>query len=66
MNKISIKDWKELQDRQPAYALVAGVDLVVIRYDDKVSVLYGRCAHRGALMSDGSVDGDNLICGLHG
>jgi glutamate synthase domain-containing protein 2 len=31
-----------------------------------VSVLYGRCAHRGALMSDGHVDGDNLICGLHG
>ena len=31
-----------------------------------VSVLYGRCAHRGALMSDGYVDGDNLMCGLHG
>ncbi|MDH3589576.1 MAG: glutamate synthase-related protein, partial [Gammaproteobacteria bacterium] len=31
-----------------------------------VSVLYGRCAHRGALMSDGHVDGDNLICGVHG
>jgi len=66
MNKIAILDWNELKDRQPAYALVAGVDLVVIRYDDKVSVLYGRCAHRGALMSDGSVQGDNLICGLHG
>ena len=46
MNKISIQDWNELKDRQPAYALVAGVDLVVIRYDDNVSVLYGRCAHR--------------------
>ncbi|MFT5506051.1 MAG: glutamate synthase domain-containing protein 2/nitrite reductase, partial [Gammaproteobacteria bacterium] len=42
------------------------VDLVVTRYDDEVSVLYGRCAHRGALMSDGFVRGDNLICGLHG
>ena len=30
------------------------------------SVLYGRCLHRGALLSDGRVDGDNLICGLHG
>ena len=26
---------------------------------------YGRCLHRGALLSDGYVDGDNLICGLH-
>jgi phenylpropionate dioxygenase-like ring-hydroxylating dioxygenase large terminal subunit len=25
-------------------------------------VLYGRCAHRGALMSDGYVQGDDLIC----
>ena len=58
--------WSELEDRVPAYALVAGVDLVVIRYGDAVSVLYGRCLHRGALMADGHVDGDNLICGLHG
>ena len=58
--------WSELQDREPAYALVAGVDLVVIRHDDRVSVLYGRCHHRGALLADGHVDGPNLICGVHG
>ncbi len=61
-----VATWTELADRQPLYALVANVDLVVIRYDDAVSVLYGRCLHRGALMSDGHVEGDNLICGLHG
>jgi len=33
---------------------------------DSVSVLYGRCLHRGALMSFGFVQGGNLICGLHG
>ena len=41
------------------------VDLVVVRVDEAVSVLYGRCAHRGALMADGYVDGDNLVCGVH-
>ncbi len=56
----------ELEDRSPVHALIANVDLVVIRYDDQVSVLYGRCAHRGALMADGHIDGDNIICGLHG
>ena len=66
MKKIAIKRWDELEDRKPSYALVADVDLVVVRYDKSVSVLYGRCAHRGALMSDGHVDGDNLICGVHG
>jgi nitrite reductase/ring-hydroxylating ferredoxin subunit len=54
-----------LKDRAPAYALVGEVDLVVVRHDDEVSVLYGRCLHRGALMADGYVAGDNLFCGIH-
>ena len=65
MNKIAVQKWDELEDRSPAHALVANVDLVLVRLDGTVSVLYERCAHRGALMSDGHVDGDNLICGLH-
>ena len=65
MNKIAIKTLDELDDRQPTYALVGDVDLCVVRYDDNVSVFYGRCLHRGALMSDGHVDGENLICGVH-
>ena len=65
MDKVAISDWDELADRQPAHALVAGVDLVVVRKDDDVSVLYGRCLHRGALLADGFVRGEDLICGLH-
>src|SRR5580704_6108734 len=65
MNKVAVAEWSTLADRAPAYALVANVDLVVIRYGDRASVLYGRCHHRGALLADGFVDGDNLICGLH-
>ena len=66
MKRVEIKRLCELEDRRPSYALVANVDLVIIRYDDQVSVLYGRCAHRGALMSDGHVEGENIICGVHG
>jgi len=66
MNKIEIFRWSELEDRKPAAALVSNVDLVIIRFDDQVSVLYGRCAHRGALMVDGYISGENIICGLHG
>jgi len=65
MNKTAVADFDALADRQPAHALVGEVDLVIVRYDDQVSVLYGRCLHRGALMADGHVDGDNLICGVH-
>jgi len=60
-----IADWSALADRSPAYALVAGVDLVAVRYDDAISVFYGRCLHRGALLADGHVRGANLICPVH-
>ena len=65
MRKVKVADWSTLADRTPTHALVENVDLVVVRYGDEVSVLYGRCAHRGALLADGHVDGHNLICGVH-
>ena len=57
--------FNELNDRKPSHVMVNDLDLVIIRYDNEVSVLYGRCLHRGALLSDGYIDGENLICGLH-
>ncbi len=65
MNTIKIATWSQLSDRQPVAAIVENVDLVIVRFDNDLSVLYGRCQHRGALMADGYVDGDNLICGVH-
>ncbi len=65
MRAVRIAEWHELADRDPTYARVGNVDLVIVRYDDQVSVLYGRCLHRGALLCDGRVDGDDLVCGLH-
>ncbi|MEN8168749.1 MAG: glutamate synthase-related protein [Pseudomonadota bacterium] len=67
MKKVAISKWEELEPLKPRYALVANVDVVIIRWEDEeeVSVLYGRCLHRGGLMSDGHVDGEDLICGLH-
>jgi glutamate synthase domain-containing protein 2 len=64
-NKLAVANIDDLEDRKPAYALVSSTDLVVVKYDDNFSVFYGRCLHRGALMSDGFVDGHNLICGVH-
>ncbi len=61
-----VASWSELEDREPAHARADGVDLVVIRDDEDVSVLYGRCLHRGVLLGDGYAEGQNLICGVHG
>ncbi|MEQ9364851.1 MAG: glutamate synthase-related protein [Leptospirales bacterium] len=70
-NKTAIARYSELETLKPSAALVANVDLVIIAYKDEggrpaVSVLYGRCLHRGAMLADGHVDGEDLICGVHG
>lgn len=62
---IEIARLADLEEKKPTHAQVLGTDLVVIKYGKQVSVLYGRCLHRGALLSDGYIRGNNLICGLH-
>ncbi|PIW69093.1 MAG: glutamate synthase, partial [Ignavibacteriales bacterium CG12_big_fil_rev_8_21_14_0_65_30_8] len=64
-NPVKIYKIDSLKDKTPTYAKVLNTDLVLIKYEENVSVLYGRCLHRGALLSDGYVEGNNLICGLH-
>jgi len=63
---LKIATWSDVADREPVGVLVGNVDLVIVRADDNHSVLYGRCLHRGAHMADGRIDGDNIICGVHG
>ena len=65
VQQTTLATFSELPDRKPQYAIVGEVDLVVVRFDDEVSVFYGRCLHRGALMADGFVRGNDLICGVH-
>lgn len=66
MEPTIIAEWKDVPDRDPVGAFVAGVELVIVRFDDNHSVMYGRCQHRGVLMSDGHISGEDIICGVHG
>ena len=58
--------FSKIADRTPTPYQVNGLDLVMVKYDENISILYGRCLHRGALLADGHIEGNNLICGLHG
>ncbi|MCF7982032.1 MAG: Rieske 2Fe-2S domain-containing protein [Pseudomonadales bacterium] len=66
MKKVRLLKWDELTPRTPKKAMVEDVDLMVIRYGDEVSVLYGRCLHRGVLLANGTIVGKKIICGWHG
>jgi methylamine---glutamate N-methyltransferase subunit C len=63
---LRIASWSDLSDGVPTASAMRDVDLVIVRRGEDVSVLYGRCGHRGALLADGRIEGDNLVCGLHG
>ena len=61
MKPIKIANLNDLEIEKPTHALVRNTDLVLIRYgEEDVSVLYGRCLHRGALLADGEVVGDGV------
>jgi methylamine---glutamate N-methyltransferase subunit C len=70
MQAHALLSFTQLSPLQPTYALAANVDLVILRLEDQdpeqVVVMYGRCQHRGALMSDAHIQGDKIVCGLHG
>ena len=65
-DRIELCNLEELAIKKPKHFITKGLDLVVIRDKTSVSVLYGRCLHRGAIMADGYIEGDNIICGVHG
>lgn len=64
--RLPIAQWTDLVDRSPHGVSADGVDLVIVRFGDEHSVLSGRCQHRGVLLADGTVRGDDLVCGVHG
>ena len=65
MKEFKLCSFDSLEEKTPTHHQVNGLDLVSIKYGNNISVLYGRCLHRGALMADGYIDGDNIICGVH-
>ncbi|MDG4663637.1 glutamate synthase-related protein [Mycobacterium sp. 236(2023)] len=65
-NAVRVASFDDLTLDRPHPVSVDGVDIILIRRGDSVSALHGRCPHRGALLGDGHVDGNLVVCGLHG
>lgn len=65
-NSVKIANVNELKNRAPAHVVADGTDLVVVKDGSSVFVLEGKCRHQGAPMSEGSLEGGNIVCGLHG
>lgn len=50
----------------PFAARAGGTDVVVVRAAGALRAFQGRCPHQGALLGEGELDGDALVCRNHG
>jgi cytochrome P450/nitrite reductase/ring-hydroxylating ferredoxin subunit len=49
----------------PHHVTVEGTDLVLLRVDGQLRAFDGHCPHQGALLGEGELEGDALVCRNH-
>ena len=55
----------ELRGAGPFAASASGVDVVLVRTRSGWRAFQGRCPHQGALLGEGEIEGDALVCRNH-
>ena len=66
MARIRALDLAELPPGQTALVTVDGIDVALFRRGDDVFAVGNECPHQGGSLCDGVVEGDIVICPLHG
>jgi nitrite reductase/ring-hydroxylating ferredoxin subunit len=59
-------DASRLQDRQPLRVVVDDTPVLLLRDGAELFAIHDRCSHRGCSLSDGSLEGDEIVCACHG
>jgi nitrite reductase/ring-hydroxylating ferredoxin subunit len=59
-------DASSLQDGQPSRVVVGDTPVLLMRDGDELFAIHDRCSHRGCSLSEGSVEGDEIVCVCHG
>jgi nitrite reductase (NADH) small subunit len=66
MARIKALDLAALPPGMTARVRVDGMDVALFRRGDEVFAIGNACPHRGGNLRDGMVEGDIVICPLHG
>jgi len=62
---IRVANLEELRGDGPHALSADGFDIVLVRTPSGVRAFDGRCPHQGALLGEGELDGDKLVCRNH-
>jgi len=63
---VKVLDAGALAPGQPALVTVDGRDVALFRRGDEVLAIGNECPHQGGSLCDGWVEGDIVVCPLHG
>jgi nitrite reductase/ring-hydroxylating ferredoxin subunit/uncharacterized membrane protein len=59
-------DGSQLREGKPTRVVVDETPVLVLREGDRIFAIHDRCSHRGCSLSQGQVDGEEIICACHG
>jgi nitrite reductase/ring-hydroxylating ferredoxin subunit len=59
-------DAAALRDGEPLRVVVADTPVLLLRGGAEIFAIHDRCSHRGCSLSEGSVEGDDIVCACHG
>ena len=66
MQNIQIATLSELEEKNLLDVQVDGLELILVKNNDAISVFEGYCPHQGTLLAEGHVENNHLVCGGHG
>lgn len=66
MARVRALDLAELPPGKTALVTVDGMDVALFRRGGEVFAIGNECPHQGGSLCDGMVEGDIVICPLHG
>jgi nitrite reductase/ring-hydroxylating ferredoxin subunit/uncharacterized membrane protein len=59
-------DASQLPEGRPTRVVVDETPVLLLREGERFYAIHDRCSHRGCSLSDGSVEGDEIVCACHG
>ncbi len=59
-------DASQLPDGRPTRVIVGDSPVLLLRDGELIFAIHDRCSHRGCSLSEGQVEGTQIVCGCHG
>jgi nitrite reductase/ring-hydroxylating ferredoxin subunit/uncharacterized membrane protein len=59
-------DASQLVDGRPIRVIVGDTPVLLVKDGDQIFTIHDRCSHRGCSLSEGTLEGDQIVCACHG